>query len=217
MKYNILKIATLILPLTVYLFLQATIFKITPDVRIYDLNEHLTVIEYEDMYFIYNGLETKYDGLVMYYNGQWGVVVDDKDVIKTNNGYFVVRDGVLENIKSELIRQEQSYILPITFFISLFGIGIVSLVVLNKMQLYKKYPRVSVLVSLTTGTGILYILNAVIGGILGVFMVATISWAVYCLEYWVEQGKLSKVQAEKTESDLSKALDDALKKIKGVS
>lgn len=210
MKYKIITFLTLALPLPIYLFLQATIFNIVPDVIIYADREVLSIEPYEDMYFISNTLETQYNGYTIYYNDMIGVVVDEKDVIKTLNGFVSIKDNELVMVERTLFQKEQSYRIPVVVFISLFGVLIVAMVILKKMDLMKQYPRVSVLISLITGTTVLYLLNTVIGGILGVFMVATISWVVYCFEYMIHHGIISREQSRKLEDELIKTLKEKL-------
>jgi hypothetical protein len=211
MKYKLLTILTLALPLPIYLFLQATLFNIPIDVRIFSDSEVLIVEAYEDMYFISSTLETQYNGYTLIVDGMIGVLVDENDVIKTDNGLVQVKEGAIVDVKRELFQQQQSYKIPVVVFISLFGVMIVAIIVLKKMDLVKQYPRLSVMVSLSTGTIVLYVLNTVIGGILGVFMVATISWAVYCLEYMVHHGMITQKESQKTEAELLKLLRSKLK------
>jgi len=79
------------------------------------------------------------------------------------------------------------------------------------MQLYKKYPRVSALVALVTVTVLLFIINTVISNILNVFLIATVSWALYCIEYAVRNNMISGATADKQENDLISTLKEALK------
>jgi Ca2+/Na+ antiporter len=105
-----------------------------------------------------------------------------------------------------------SYKIPIAFMISALGIGIVFLVIQKKMELYKTYPRMSALVALITGTLVLLVINTIVSNLLGVFMIATISWAVYCLEYMAKENIISEENGKKTESDLLGSLRKALDK-----
>ena len=122
---------------------------------------------------------------------------------KVENNYY---NNDLTDIKKLEIQKETSYKLPLAFFISLMGVGIVALIISGKMQLYKKYPRISTLIGLLTGTIILYVMNIIVSNIFNVFLIATVSWAVYCLEYMIKEGIINKDIAEKEENDLIETL-----------
>jgi len=193
-----------------FIFYSATLFNINPDYEMRNItSESVLVIELEEYNFIYtNDTEAIYDGVVVYHEGEYGFYMNADDILKVEDGYF---NNQLEDIKTLEIQKQTSYKIPLSFFISLFGVGIVFLIISGKMQLYKKYPRASVLIALFTGTAMLYVMNTIISNILAVFLIATASWAVYCIEYMVQMNKLSQEQADKKESDVISALKDALK------
>ena len=208
--YRILTIITLGAPLPIYLFLSATLFNINPDYEISNITSESVLVETVDEYtFIYtNDTTAILNGAVVQYEGEYGFYMDEDDILKLDNGYF---NNKLEDIKTLEVNKQLSYKLPLTFFISLFGVGIVALIISGKLQWHKKYPRTAVLIALTTGTVILLILDTFIGSILNVFLVATASWAVYCLEYMVHENQLTQAQADKSESDVLTALKEALR------
>ena len=151
------------------------------------------------------------DGVVEFNNGKYGIIITEEDIIKIDKNYYsyvVNEEKVRElvDIKKFEIQKQQSYKLPISFFISLFAVLIVLGIIQGKMQWHKKHPRVAVLVALLTGTVILFILNSIIGGILGVFATATASWAVYCLEYLFYQNTLDEKDKANKESEILRAL-----------
>jgi len=78
------------------------------------------------------------------------------------------------------------------------------------MDIYKDYPRISTLVALVTGTLVLLVIDTIVSNLFGVFLIASISWALYCLEYWVNENFISEEESKKVESDLVKSLKDAL-------
>lgn len=203
--YKIITTITLLVPLPVYLFLSATIFNIAPDYKI----DNVTI---EEVYvvdnFVYtDNTEAIYNGVVVYQDGNYGFVMDEDDILQVENSYY---NYELADIKRLEIQKQTSYKLPLAFFISLVGVGIVVLVISGKMQLYKKYPRISTLVSLTTGTVILYVMSTIVTNIFNVFLVATVSWALYCLEYLVKNNAINKADADKTENDLVSTLREAI-------
>lgn len=204
--YRIITIITLAVPLPIYLFLSATLFNIVPDYRIDDVELDTVVVVDNFMYS--NNTDAVYDGVVVYRDGNYGFVVDEDDIIKIDGDYYNYK---LEDIKKLEIQKQTGYKLPITFFISLLGVGIVVLIISGKMQLYKKYPRASALVALITITVLLLIINTIVSNIFNVFLIATISWALYCIEYAVNAGHISHAVADKQENDLISSLREALK------
>ena len=208
--YKIISTITLLVPLPIYLILSATLFNIVPDYVIDNVTfEEVNVIEYEDYNFLYvENTDAIYNGVVVQDNGLYGFYMDEDDILKVENNYY---NNNLEDIKKLEIQKETSYKLPLAFFISLMGVGIVALIISGKMQLYKKYPRVSTLIGLLTGTIILYVMNIIVSNIFNVFLIATVSWAVYCIEYMIKEGIINKDVAEKEENDLISTLKEALK------
>jgi len=215
--YKIITTITLFVPLPVYLFLSATLFNITPDyiVKNVEINEiNIIATDDESYNFLYtDDTSVVYNGSIVYYNGKYGIYIDNDDIIKLDDGYYSYdfTNQVLKDIKEFEVQKQMSYKIPTTFFISVFGVGIVFLITQKKMLWYQKYPRLSVLITLLTVTIFLYVLNTIIGNILNVFLIATVSWALYYLEYLVNQNKIKDSQAKKIESDLINNLKEALK------
>ena len=207
--YKIISTITLLVPLPIYLILSATLFNIVPDYTIDNVTiEEVNVIEYEDYNFLYvENAEAIYSGVVVQDNGLYGFYMDEDDILQIESDYY---NNDLTDIKKLEIKKETSYKLPLAFFISLMGVGIVALIISGKMQLYKKYPRISTLIGLLTGTIILYVMNIIVSNIFSVFLIATVSWAVYCIEYMIKEGIINKDQAEKQENDLIETLKKAL-------
>ncbi len=216
MKSKILRILTLSLPLPIYLFLNAVLFSVTPDVVINAKIEDIQVMNYieEDVYFIYSKTDTTYNGgYVVLYDGMIGAVIESDDIIKVGHVYYNYtenKEGVMELVNLKLIEKQQNYKIPVAFFISTLGVLIVALVVMGKMDIMKTYPRISTLIALSTGTVVLYIIDTIVSNLLGVFIVATVSWAIYCLEYTFDSGKITKTEKEKKTNDLLTLLKGAL-------
>lgn len=215
--YKIVTAITLFAPLPLYLFLMATLFNIDPDYIIYTEIENVEVLEIvedeEQTFFITTINNAKMDGVVEFKYDKYGIVITEEDIIKIDKNYYSYienkeKENVRElvDIKKFEVQKQQSYKLPISFFISLFAVLIVVLIIQGKMQWHKKHPRLAVLVALLTGTVILFILNSIIGSMLGVFAVATASWAVYCLEYLVYQNSLDEKDKANKESEILRAL-----------
>lgn len=212
--YKIVSGITLFVPLPLYLFLTATLFSITPDYIVYTSIDNVEVIEYEECYFLTTKNNASMNGLVGFIDGRYGIVIDEEDIIKIENNYYsyILKDDVrqLVGIKKFEVQKQQSYKLPLTFFISLFGVAIAILIIQKKMQWYKKYKRLAAFVALLTVTLFLYIIDVIVSNILGVFVVATASWALYCLEYLFNKGIINDAQKEKQESDIIRTLREAL-------
>ena len=206
--YKIITIVTLALPTTLYLFLSATLFNINADITIKHIKSADLVIV-EDFGYTTNQ-DAIFSGETIYQNGQYGFYISDDTIIKVDDGYYSYIDNELVDIKRATLQKETSYRLPLAFIVSVIGIGIIALVVQKKMQVYKNYPRISVLVSLILGTLVLYLIDIIAGSLFIVFLIATISWAVYCVEYMVKENMITEEDAKKSESDLLGALRKAL-------
>lgn len=219
--FNYIKALTLIMPMVVYLFLSATLFNIKPDIIIGNINiEQLSIVPIEDEYFIYDtDYIASFDGVVEYNHdlGIHGIYITSDDIIKVKRNYYsyIEDDGVFvfKDIKRFVIQKETSYKLPVVFFISLIGVVFVGLFMQKKMSIHKTYPKAAVLIGLTSGTVITYILQALMGGIANVFLIATISWAAFMLEEYIQhkndEGKTEEAQeAESLLEMLKKAASE---------
>ena len=218
--YKIIVVLTLALPVPIYLFLSAVLFKIVPDFTINATIETIEVEQTGDKWFVYStDTNASYGGLVVFNFSisKYGLSITSDDIIKIDGDYYKYDKnddtGIFEwtDIKKFEIQKTLSYKLPISFLISLVGLGIVASVIAGKMKVFSKYPRISALGALLAGTVILSIINLIIDNLLGVFLVATISWAVYCIEHFVYTGKISKSAAEEKVSKLEQALKEELK------
>lgn len=221
--YKIITIITLALPLPIYLFISATIFNINPDYIIENIElEEMIVeeveIEEETYYFAYTeNQDAIYNGTTLFKNGVYGFYLDADDVLKLDSGYYSYNDEneeetlMFNDVKLLEKQTQTSYKIPLAFVISALGAGIVLMVINKKMEWYKKYPRVATLLALAMGTIILYIINIFASNILSVFLIATLSWGAYCVEYLVNKGIISSAKAEKIETDIISSLKEALK------
>jgi len=206
--YKLITILTLAVPLPLYLFLSATLFNVDADVSYKNVDSEDLIVN--DTYIYTDKLNAVYEGVFAQEDGEYVFYYDSEDIIKVDNGYFSVEDGALVDIKELAIQKEMGYKVPMAFVISAIGVGIVLLVVSGKMDIYKDYPRISTLVALVTGTLVLLVIDTIVSNLFGVFLIASISWALYCLEYWVNENFISEEESKKVESDLVKSLKDAL-------
>lgn len=195
--YKILTATTLILPMSVYLFLSATILNVKADYNI-TLFDNAEIMDYElensvFLYNLYDKIEFK-GGVIKYLDkvDSYGVEVFEGDIVKINNDYFVLelKENKLEFVDIDVwkLGRKESVNLPIALIISIVGAVIVGLIYAGKMQVFKKNKRLAVWVSLLLGTGILFLIDMIVSNMLNVFLVATVSWTIYCLEYVVLNG-----------------------------
>jgi hypothetical protein len=80
------------------------------------------------------------------------------------------------------------------------------------MNWHKEHPKGAVMIALITGTVILYVIQLIVSSVLGVFVVATASWGAYLLEDMLQQGQITNEKQEKHESDIIRALRQAVGK-----
>jgi len=206
--YKIITTITLLVPLPLYLFLSATLFNISADVTYKGVDSADLIVT--DTYIYTDSEDVLYEGVFAYEDNEYVFYYDIDSIVRVDDGYFSVEDGALVDIKELAVREEMGYKLPMAFFISAVGVGIVFLVVSGKMQWYKDYPRISALVALVTGTLVLLVIDTIVSNLFGVFLIASISWALYCLEYWINNNFITEEEGKKAESDLVNSLKDAL-------
>lgn len=218
--YKIIVSITLFIPIPMYLFLSATLFGITPNYTINAKIDTISVFHVGDEYFITTSDKTAtIDGLIAYNEvyDVYGIYIDSDDIIKIEKNYYSYVHNKnndtyeLVDIKKFEVQKQTSYKIPLSFFISLGGVLIAVLIIQGKMQWHKKYKRLATLISLLSFTVIMLVINTIVSNLLNIFLVATTSWAIYCIEYLVVKGKIDKKKAEKQESDLLGTLRGLLK------
>lgn len=217
MKNKIIYALTMILPLSIYLLIYSLLFSITPDLIIEDDINDLSVIEYKDDYFIHGDVETEFiGGYVVVYNGKIGAVIDNDDIIKVGRKYYSYtvdkEDGQLKLLDVTKIeeQEEKSNSVPIWFVITAISTAIVAMIIIGKFDALKKRPYQSVAVTLWTVTGFLWLISFIATNMLGVFLVASISWTILLFERAWLNGKITEEEKNKVTSDTLKALKEAL-------
>jgi len=202
MKNKIIQIATLILPLSVYLFLSATLFGVKPDLTIKETPvEHINVTMIrDDEYFLYGTLDTVYiGGVVSNRNGVIGALIDSDDVIKVGFKYYSYNevDGVYGLYEQNVVNVEKGYKLPLAAMIVLVGIFVVALIYLKKLNHLKENPKLALLVTLWSLAISFYVLNEIVSNFANVFMIAAISWTAFLLEEkaFADKEKTNKVNS----------------------
>lgn len=201
---------TLGLPMIVYLLVSAIVFQVVPDYEIH-------VEDIEQVVVIGNFVGVKENAKLkgtFTYNEEyelWGFTATEESVILINKQLYTYEDTQLVEAKRKLIEKEQSWKIPLSVYISLGGGLIVALVIMGKMQIHKQYPRIATLIALGLGTAILGLINLLITNIFHVFLIATISWAIYLLEYSIIQRNINREKTKSTSDELENALRDALR------
>ena len=217
--YKIISALTLLLPMSVYLFVSSLITRIEYDYEVNVKMAELSVVEYEEEAFIYdttkealiNGVVTFNDDVATY-----GFYLDATTVLRTKDGYYTYsqdKDGLwqITNVKSAEIAVQRGWKIPLTFIISALGVFIVLMVVSGKMGWQKEHPRLAVLIALITGTLVLAVVNVIVSNLLGVFITASISWGLYYVEWLWKQNKITTKEKTKIETTLLREIKEAVK------
>ena len=212
--YKLLTSLTLLLPISLFLIISAITGQ-TYDAEIYIEND--AVIEfnaYDDGYIVYS-VKASYTGYIVPYNEEYGIYIEEDDILKVGNEFFTPYFN--EDTQAvELTNFDDIPVAPQAnsrWFVSIASIvalGIVGLIIGGKMDLLKKRPRLSALVTLVVLTAILYGLNTIIGDMLNVFIIATASWLAYCLEYAVNNGIVSLNKSDETQAKILSGLKGLL-------
>ena len=206
--FKIIGAMTLALPISITLVVSAIWSKPTPDyvitfndalaVDLETINEKVVITEHDDKnkalviafdeFTFYNIDFTYYDKII---DGKY--IVKDKSYIRFLSDDF---DNVLEIIdgkneqgdpfikldKVSHINIQTGNKLPLSLIVSVIATLVVVGIISGKMKLHRKYPKSATFIALLSATIIIGVINAIIGSIFTVFVVATISWRAYCLE-----------------------------------
>ena len=201
--FKIIGAMTLALPISITLVVSAIWSKPTPDyvitfndalaVDLETINEKVVITEHDDKnkalvisfdeFTFYNIDFTYYDKII---DGKY--IVKDKSYIRFLSDDF---DNVLEIIDGDPFNKldKVSHIniqtgnkLSLSLIVSVIATLVVVGIISGKMQLHRKYPKSATFIALLSATIIIGVINAIIGSIFTVFVVATISWGAYCLE-----------------------------------
>lgn len=191
--YNIITTLTIVAPTLIYIILSATLFNIEYDYILYFKDEYQeAIIDYGDYLFYYSedgGVD--YTGIISYNDevNYYGINLYEGDIIKVDRGFVIIEMDeatnklVINDIRAFSIQTTEKINLPVATFISLFAVLVVILIKTKKMDILKEYKRLSVFLSLTIGTAVLAGINLIVSNMLNVFIVALVSWTIYCLEY----------------------------------
>lgn len=212
MKYKILVALTFMLPISSYLLISA----LTGQTYDYTINtqNNATVefLPYDDNYIVFSEQAT-YTGYLVPYNESYALYIELGDIVKVDKDYFTLyeSDGVVDFVNLDdippTVEKTNNVVISIASIVALM---IVALIVGGKMDVLKSHPRASVMVSLIVVTVIFWGISSIVEDMLNVFVIATITWAVYLVEYTIHQGKITKTEGESANSKLVDALKELL-------
>lgn len=232
--YKIVSALTLALPVSITLVVSAIWSKPTPDLvvlfdsvevvqKVEDLERHFVIeIRNEKLYIDNSKGATNVSYLNIDFTpnekakNEFGIksiemkktayirfITDDFDKV-------VEKDGKLQAVSNINIQTGNK--LSLAFIISVVATLIVVAIISGKMEFQKKYPKTAVFIALLSGTIILYVIDMIIGSMLTVFVVATISWGLYCIENYYFYNTIETIDKNNRsrESELIEALRKAL-------
>lgn len=191
--YKLLVFLTFLIPTGAYTLINAIMVK--PDYDLYvevENPENVRVIKHMEGFKIYVIDGIAIDGVLHQDdNYGWAFTGDENSVIKINKDYYQYVDNKLEKQTIKLLKEKQGKTIPLSLLAIIIGGVIIGLIVYRKAtKNNNKHWRVSVLVSLLVGTGLLFVLDLFISNIFYVFLTATISWVVYMVEHYFHNNKI---------------------------
>lgn len=219
----VLQTATLVLPVGMYLFFMALFGNVKHDYYIKNRQETHQIAYISDYIFIYDTKgDTEFVSGKMTYNenvGVYGYEIHNNEIVKINGSLFVSEikgdNLVLTQRKFTEINKQESYKFSTSFIVSIVGVGIVGLIISGKMQWQKKYPIIATFVALLTGTMILGLINTIVGSLFNVFLIFTISFGIFGIEYYLYNNKNKNVKEKELVDKKQKELENMLEVLKG--
>ena len=191
--YKLLVFLTFLIPTGAYTIINAIMVK--PDYDLFievEKSDDVHISKTTDGFKIYieNGITI--DGVLQHDdNLGWTFYGDENSVIKINKDYYQVKDYQLEKQTIKLLKEKQGKTIPLSLLSVIIGSVIIGLIVYRKATKKDfKHWRINVLVSLLLGTGILFILDLFISGLYNVFLMVSISWIIYMVEYYFKENKI---------------------------
>ncbi len=217
--YSLVTALIFILPFSTYLLIEALVHSIDYDFTIYGEVADLTHLETEDSIFIYsNDKSVYYKGLVLFNDeiGEYGIEVNDKDIIKIGKGYYLwdLEKKELADVKVKLIKEKQSYSIPAFLIFSAVGILLAVIIISRKMQWHKKRPYEATIIALWVTLGFLFGISFFISNVFKSMLVITISFTIHYIWHIYSKGELKKKEATKKVSELEDSLEKILKELK---
>lgn len=221
--YYVMTSLTLFLPTIIYLILIAILADIHSDYYIKTAilgDVVIGDIGKTDEWFVYSiDREATYHGVVHYNHNYYrpGFYITDEDFIRINNKFYEIQiiDGNREfvDITFKIKERGTGYKIPFIVLIGGLGFLIGTSYISKKLEWYKKNKPLAALLGLSILTLVFWLIDMIVGGLLGVFTIFTISFAVYFMEYTIYNLKnRSDVRQEKVD-ELEKELETIRKKL----
>lgn len=180
------------IPTLAYLWASATILNVKPSViiRLKENNIHHEYVM-EDKIFLYTMNSTAtYDLGRVEYNSEvrsYGVYVKLNTTVKIDKKYYGVglKDDKttleLQEFSAWKVQKKESTNLPIATIITMFALIIIIFIYKRGLGWAKKYPKLSIWISLAVGTGVLFGINQVVSNMFWVFLIVLASWTGVCI------------------------------------
>ena len=201
--YNLITLATLILPTGTFLILSATVFSLNPDIIIKNAVVEDLIIS--DNFIYTENKDALYDGVIAFNDdiGEWGVFYQEDDLILVGKNYY---NSKWEDVKKFQLQEETKKKLPVVLIIGGFWSLVAVAVYFKKMQFHRKYPQIAVVLSFWLITGTFYIINLLIAPAFKIFLTATISVSVYIIEYTIYHKGLLTLEIKEAQSMLQREM-----------
>ena len=144
MKYKILVALTLLLPISSF-FVYSAITGQTYDAEVHN-SVSLVLEQYNEGYIIYDN-KASYTGYMIPYNESYALYIELGDIVKVDKEFYTIDNGALVNLDDipPTMQESNNYVVSIA---SIVALGIVALIIGGKMDILKKHPRASAMVSL---------------------------------------------------------------------
>ena len=214
--FNIFKIISLVVPITVYLMLSSFVAQPDYTIKVVEVADLSVIVYDDDSYFIYDtkAVKTAIYTVASPFNDEYGMIVDNGDLIKVGWQLYEVKDLELVKTNRFGFEKQLAYKIPLTLVISGLAVFIAIKVILGKMKFDKEKWRGFALISLGTIALVLTIIEFVISSALYTFYVIFGSFAVYYVLWKVENGLTSEEAGKKVITDTEALLESALKEIR---
>ena len=118
------------------------------------------------------------------------------------NFYKINEEGNLEKVNVTGIIKESLFLTKFSVGLGIMMVliiaSVIGLIVFKKMELYKKYKRVSVLITSTLVTVVFMMLSAITTQIFLIFGTFTICWLLYYIEWMIHRKRNGLTLSEQT-------------------
>lgn len=122
------------------------------------------------------------------------VKIDYPEFFSMGNKYYAIdeNDNVIIFDANKLVKEkmfEMNFLIGMSAFIGIFSIIIIAFMVMKKMKILSRHRRLSVLISSAVFTMFFLILSMITSQIYLMFLVFTLSWGAYYIEWLIYRKK----------------------------